>query len=934
MIFYKRVWCAHVIRLIFITCFCNALTQVMGQDSTAQFYSQQGRQAHTNGDYDKAIDYLLLAIQEDPKYAPYYNNIGVLYRNQGKFEKALVSFNEAERNILSEDEYSISQLAAVYNNKGIAYKDKGDYFQALKYYNNALNLYLEDGKNQKNVGRVYNNLGLVFLLQGSYQNALDEFKKSIEIKKEFEPQELSTAYSNCARTYQGQGDYAQADKYYQLAINNKIQYNGKDYFRLPESYINYGQLKILQGLDNEGLDYFNEAKNIYIRNYGNENIYLANVFLPEANYYRSKNNFHTALRKYQLALISAVEGFSDTNIFLNPDIGQLNAEIRILNIIQNKANTLYAYYHDNPDNSSHVLDECLNSYDLVINLIAKIRGGFLNDESKLFLTNNAKTTFNSALDIAYDAYKQTGDEKYMYAAFEYAEKGKAALVSAAISDVENKKIYGIPVEVQRDEKDILASTDFYKKRIYEERLKTNADSSVINLWQLKILDLSKQYDSLLVYLQNNFPDYYALKYDHQVIKVEEVRELLAGDEAVVEYTLTDTTLFITVIKDDYMEIAKKDIDSVFYNRLDFLITFLKDNRFANTNYEQYLQYVESSYGVFEVLFGDLYENIKEDKLRIIPDDKLGYLPFESLLTAMPETAQMDFRNLQYMIFNNQINYSYSASLLFFQEINEKPGQIRLMAFAPTYENLDDIDTSKFLASRGYIDYLVPLKYLKEEIRGISEILDAEVFMDFDATEEVFWNQAGNFDILHFAMHTLINDANPMFSQLVFTLTNDTLENNDGLLNTYEIYNMDLNARLAVLSACNTGYGKLQKGEGIMSLARGFIYAGVPSIIMTLWAVEDQSGSELMIRFYKFLSEGDAIDEALRKAKLEYLSTADQLRAHPYLWASYVSIGKADPIYIVGCLNLPFVLGGGALIIIGLVIFFSCKNRRKFLFKKN
>ena len=114
----------------------------------------------------------------------------------------------------------------------------------------------------------------------------------------------------------------------------------------------------------------------------------------------------------------------------------------------------------------------------------------------------------------------------------------------------------------------------------------------------------------------------------------------------------------------------------------------------------------------------------------------------------------------------------------------------------------------------------------------------------------------------------------------------------------------------------------------MSLARGFIYAGVPSIIMTLWAVEDKSGSELMTRFYKFLSEGDEIDEALHKAKLEYLATADQLRAHPYLWSSYVSIGKTEAIYSYGMPSLAFILGGAGLILLGLFIFLRCRIRRK------
>ena len=97
------------------------------------------------------------------------------------------------------------------------------------------------------------------------------------------------------------------------------------------------------------------------------------------------------------------------------------------------------------------------------------------------------------------------------------------------------------------------------------------------------------------------------------------------------------------------------------------------------------------------------------------------------------------------------------------------------------------------------------------------------------------------------MHTLINDEVPLASKLVFSYNNDTVE--DGFLNTYEIYNLDLNAELAVLSACETGIGKLSKGEGIMSLARGFMYAGVPGIVMTLWAVEDIAGAQIITEFY-------------------------------------------------------------------------------------
>jgi CHAT domain-containing protein len=135
----------------------------------------------------------------------------------------------------------------------------------------------------------------------------------------------------------------------------------------------------------------------------------------------------------------------------------------------------------------------------------------------------------------------------------------------------------------------------------------------------------------------------------------------------------------------------------------------------------------------------------------------------------------------------------------------------------------------------------------------------------------------------------------MLSKLVFSKPDQKLTD-DGYLNAYEIYNMKLNARLAVLSACETGSGKLQRGEGVMSMARGFIYAGCPSIVMTLWQVEDKSGVKIMEDFYHYLSKGKRKDVALRMAKLNHLNNSDPLTAHPHFWLGYVNIGNPESLY--------------------------------------
>ncbi len=124
---------------------------------------------------------------------------------------------------------------------------------------------------------------------------------------------------------------------------------------------------------------------------------------------------------------------------------------------------------------------------------------------------------------------------------------------------------------------------------------------------------------------------------------------------------------------------------------------------------------------------------------------------------------------------------------------------------------------------------------------------------------------------------------------------------DGYLNTYELFGLHLPGQLAVLSACNTGSGKLERGEGIISLARGFFYAGIPSVVMTLWEIEDHSSADLMARFYENLKLGLPNDIALQQAKIAYLEGAGKLQSHPYFWAGYVSIGKTDPVrYTTAC----------------------------------
>jgi len=149
-----------------------------------------------------------------------------------------------------------------------------------------------------------------------------------------------------------------------------------------------------------------------------------------------------------------------------------------------------------------------------------------------------------------------------------------------------------------------------------------------------------------------------------------------------------------------------------------------------------------------------------------------------------------------------------------------------------------------------------------------------------------------------------------------------------MLNASELINMELHAEMAVLSACNTGSGKMQKGEGIMSLSRDFFYAGVPGIIMTAWAVEDRAGIKLMDYFYKYIAQGKARNEALRLAKIDYLDNCDKLTSHPHYWAAYLNVGDIRPIEKFGKRTNPFSLYGAAATVLTIALLLILRSRKK------
>lgn len=284
------------------------------------------------------------------------------------------------------------------------------------------------------------------------------------------------------------------------------------------------------------------------------------------------------------------------------------------------------------------------------------------------------------------------------------------------------------------------------------------------------------------------------------------------------------------------------------------------------------------------------------KLTIIPDGILNYVPFELLSTDSTQST--------FLFEKFEISYLNSVYDMIWQ-VDRTVVSNELLSFAPEF-NSDNLLASNDVV-RGELSKL-PGAF--EEVNILKNIFSGLTFLQKDATESNFVQNAGNYGIIHLATHAVVDDQYPEKSKLVFNIGNDTL--NDGYLHAYEIYNLDLNAQLVTLSACNTGFGQIKKGEGVMSLSRAFAYAGVPATVVSLWPASDKSTPELMKYFYQNLKNGETKDMALNNARKQYLITAKGKARHPFYWGGFVLIGDNSPItsensYVALILSFLFLL---------------------------
>ncbi len=325
--------------------------------------------------------------------------------------------------------------------------------------------------------------------------------------------------------------------------------------------------------------------------------------------------------------------------------------------------------------------------------------------------------------------------------------------------------------------------------------------------------------------------------------------------------------------------------------------------------------LKTSSELYQTLIAAIEGLIKnKNNLIIIPDEHLYYLPFETL--CKNSSFSNNLAKTDFLVKNYSVSYHHSATL-WLNSIEKSEKHIaqrdNFIGFAPVFDNKTN---NGFIVSREWISDTTTtdiatrsvstdlsrfnsLPYSEEEVNSITKLFSkkgkkAKGYFYREANEANFKQNVQNYKYVHIASHSFANDYYPVLSGIAFSQpdTSQTTSENgeDGILYAGETYNLNIpNADLVVLSSCQSGLGKLVKGEGFLSLSRGFLYSGTPNIIFSLWNVKDEQSKELMIEFYKNVLQGKDYAKALREAKLKLIK--NKKTASPEYWAAWILLGE-------------------------------------------
>ncbi|WP_207515609.1 CHAT domain-containing protein [Longitalea luteola] len=776
-------------------------------------------------------------------------HIGSAYYHLNNFDSASYFLLLAET--LAQRFPAVPEKERLYNDLGVLYYENGNYLQSRNYFTHALGIInKKPEKDAAWVVNIENNMAAASYKLGQFQQAIALYQ-TICSRNLF----TSQIFLNMGLAYKAMGNYQQA-----LRSFHRVKAT-----TLPQVYNELGHThSLLQHPDsaNYYLTRFEKATGNAMPN----SIYTGMNHLYRAEWLLQLHQYEPALEKLQQAIIQFSGHFRNKDIFTDPArfTGTFTS-YRLFDALFKKAATFEALY--GKQRQEKHLQAALNTYNSAIALLRYIEKSYDTDEAKLFLKNNSQQVYQNAVQVCMQLHALHPAGGYAQQAFVIAERNKASVVYSGVTEKGIRKTTGIDPALSIQERNIKYNL---------ARLSIRTDQTQDSAALLALASEKARYELQLAQLQHaveQHSGYYQLKYSDSYPRPDSLQPLLGGHQAVISFYATGNRLHVYVVTRSGFQVTSIDsfasIQQATRQWLDALQNTEAGRRFKGEPWggQLYRQLIKP----IQALAGHKTEWI------IIPDNILYYLPFESLPAE-------DKPNGKTLLETNEISYQFSAR--FITAVHK-----RRSAATETYATLA---FAPFAA--GGLPFPHPeysfMQQLPASAREIA-FLPGRSFTGAQATKDQFLQHLQQYPVVHLATHAIADTGNSAASFIAFYP--QTKQPAQDALYLEELYGLNMETtQLMIISACETGNGQLVNSEGVLSLTRGFAYAGCASLVNSLWKADDEATAAILHQFHNYLQQGYTKSKALRQAKLDYLHS-NALHKSPGYWAHLILTGDARPL---------------------------------------
>ncbi len=746
--------------------------------------------------------------------------------------------------------------------QGLIYKQLGELQNALDSHLRSLEIWRELG-NRQYEGSAVNNIGTAYTDLGEHDRSIPYFEQSADLNREVGDR-LSLGFSlgNLADSYRRIGDLSKAEDFFKQSVVIKREdttVRGKR--TLAVTLKNYGYMLVLKGEAENGLALIQES--LAIRREVEYSWGIADSLLTIGKI-KQEERFENFTEANRLALEVGDRRLQAESFYLlaGTEQGRGNLDKAVENIIKG------------------------------LDLIEEIRGEIVSSRSRYAYFSTVQNYYELYTELLVSRYEKTKRREDLAHSIEISERSRSRSLIELLQEAKVDFRQGVDAKLFAEQKNLQKQlNDKYSRR--ETLLSNKARPEQITNINAEINDLSIKMQNLNIRIRRENPKFADLT-EGKTIAASDIQKLLDDETVLLNYRLGEKRSFLWFVTKNSIEIfelpRRQTIEAkarAFY-----------DSVVANNNNQE----VTKDLG--RILLSSVAAKIGNKRLAIVADGFLQYIPFSALISPKSEVSPL--------VETNEIVMLPSASVL--AQLRADPEPMRedrktIAIFAdPVFDLQDsriagnasrkpnDESTSmrRILRDFRFGESLPRLLASRQEARGISNLIDkndADVRMDFEANlENIESSNLKDYKILHFATHGLLNSSRPELSGLVFSLFDRNGIRQNGFLSLNDIYNLDLSSDLIVLSACQTALGKDVRGEGLIGMSRGFLYAGSKRIVASLWKVDDSATAEFMKRFYtNHLQEGMPASKALQQTKNEMKKI--KRYQSPYYWSAFTLLGE-------------------------------------------